>query len=608
MQNDSNNLSGSSEVSNELSIRGKILQKTSRKVIRRRFRKIEKVSLRHAHIFIIKRWQNARVVQRHALGWMVLVASLICLTALQMAWQQRAYSTVSNVDGGVYAEGTTGPIEVINPIFASTSSEQSASRLIFSGLVSYDKNNQLKGDLADSWLAEDGGRKYVVNLKQNVTWQDGKKFTADDVIFTMNRIKNPLTHSSLYNSWRDVKIIKLSEYQVAFELQQPYAPFINALTVGILPSHILSGVPPAQLREDSFNRSPIGTGPFIFDNIQTVNTDTGQYIIYLNANPNYMFGRPKLEKFQLHVYLDHDAIRRAFLAGEINAATDITSDDIDTIVSQKPSSEQVQAPVFDGVYALMRLDNPILGDLRVRQALRLAIDRSSIIKSISGASPLNGPLLDQQYSFVSRNKQPIFNNAEASSLLDKAGWIKRDNGLRYKDNQPLRLSVVTPQTGDFPKVLSHIASNWRSIGVEVDTNLVSTDNIQQNVLLPRAYDVFVYELAIGPDPDVLAYWHSSQADPRGLNLSNYRSAKADDALVGARSRVEPALRQRKYETFVNQWLSDVPAIALYQPGLPYVTSATTNSLISGESVSSPVDRYRNVVDWMVDTGRVFNSP
>jgi peptide/nickel transport system substrate-binding protein len=139
-------------------------------------------------------------------------------------------------------------------------------------------------------------------------------------------------------------------------------------------------------------------------------------------------------------------------------------------------------------------------------------------------------------------------------------------------------------------------NQWARVGVTFDSQLVRPDDIQQNVIIPRAYDVLIYELAIGGDPDVYAYWHSSQANDRGFNLSEYKSAQADDALDSARSRSDPALRTAKYHTFTQRWLADVPAIGLYRPGLTYIQTKGITSFTS-RNLTDPVDRYVNIRSW-----------
>src|SRR5690606_14137320 len=127
-----------------------------------------------------------------------------------------------------------------------------------------------------------------------------------------------------------------------------------------------------------------------------------------------------------------------------------------------------------------------------------------------------GPLFSSQVS-GQLTRMPSFNEERANRALDAAGWRRNGEGVRQKDNTELSLSVVALQTGDYPVVVEELARQWRELGVQVDVELVEPENVQQAVLRPRAYDVLVYELAIGSDPDIYAYWHSSQKSQNGLN-------------------------------------------------------------------------------------------
>lgn len=581
-----------------------------RKRIRKRARKIEALTLKHAHTFIIRRWDNVKDVRRLAIAWVALIGLLIGVSALQMITYQNAFSKITAADGGTYAEAVTGPLETINPLFASTSAEKSASKLIFSGLLSYDSKNTLRGEIAKSWRMENDGERYVVDLKQNVTWHDGAPVTADDVVFTIDRIKNPLTraNASLRNSWVGIKVLKLSQYSVAFDLSAKYAPFPHALTFGLLPKHLLNDIKPESLREAAFNRSPVGSGPFVFNRLQLIDPDQDRVVLYLNANKKFVRGAPKLERFQLHTYKDSERIKTAFITGEVNGAADLTSSDIKQVTDAIPTATLPKVTIFDGFYALFKMDSPYLQDLKVREALRLATDRSAIISKLNGnAETLNGPLLPEHFAPLADKRQPNTDKKAAEALLDQAGWTLQD-GKRSKDGQAMRLTVVAPRTGDYPAIMESIASQWRSVGVTLETQLVDVDTIQQNVLLPRAYDVLLYEMAIGADPDVSFYWHSSQASARGLNFSNYRSDIADEALVSAQSRNETALRQAKYEAFVDTWLKDVPAIALYKPYLHYVTTETAETVTSDITLTDPEDRYRNVEYWTIERAVINRTP
>ncbi|MEO5499403.1 MAG: peptide ABC transporter substrate-binding protein [Candidatus Saccharimonadales bacterium] len=579
------------------------------KHVRVRARKIEGATMRHAHRFIISRWANLRDVRRHAFGWLVLAALLIVATSIQLYWVQNAHSARQAVDGGTYAEGVIGRLDTLNPIYASTQSERSASYLLFSSLLRYDRENNLESDLAQSWKVSADGKAYTVVLREDALWHDGKPVTADDIVFTLKLIKNPQTRSNLYRTWQDIAVKAVSKYEVEFTLPSAYAPFPHALTFGILPEHMLENVSPARLREHPFNRDPVGSGPFEFKSIQIINPDADRVVLQAERNEAYYRGPVKLDRYQLHTFQDHDDLRQGFMSREINAATELTQSDIRTIVDQLPTSIVNDAPLYNGTYAFFQTDRPILSDQAVRKALLKATDRRAIQKDVADyASALDGPLLPEQIRGISDLKQAPYDTAGAKADLEAAGWVLKNGTVREKDGQALQLSVIAPRSGDFPEVLEAISKQWRSVGVDVKTQVVDTKTFEQNILTPRAYDVLIYELALGADPDVFAYWHSSQASVRGFNLSNYKSAVADDALLSARGRSEMDLRSAKYRGFFEQWLRDAPAVALYRPHLRYIATDSSVSVDRDQPVIDTLNRFNNLDDWTVQQGTQFKTP
>lgn len=578
------------------------------KHVRVRARKIEGATVRHAHRFIISRWANLRDVRRHAFGWIILAGLLVVATGLQLFWVQRAHSSYSPVAGGTYAEGVIGRLDTLNPLYASTQSERSASQLIFSSLLRYDDRNNLSSDLAETWKTSDDEKTYTVRLRNDAYWHDGRKVTAADVAFTLGLIKNPQTRSYLYRTWQDVSVQAVGTYELEFKLPSAYAPFPHALTFGVLPKHILEKFSPVRLREHPFNRDPLGSGPFRFRSIQIINPDADRVVLQADRNETYYRGAVKLERFQLHTYKNHDDLRQGFLTREINAANEIPTSDARTISEQAPDTIVSNAPLYNGVYAFFRTDNPTVNDKAVRKALVKATDRAQLRKGLAGyTSALEGPLLPEQINGIQALKQAAYNPTAAAAELEAAGWVLK-GPIREKDGQKLQLSIVAPRSGDFPDMLGELAKQWRKVGVDVKTQVVQTNTFEQNILTTRAYDVLLYELALGADPDVFAYWHSTQASVRGFNLSNYRSDIADDALLSARSRSESALRAAKYEGFYKQWLEDAPAVALYRPHLRYAATDNTRSLVSGNPVIDTVSRYNTIYRWTVLRDEQFNSP
>jgi len=342
--------------------------------------------------------------------------------------------------------------------------------------------------------------------------------------------------------------------------------------------------------------------------LQEVDAANGRKIIHLAKSESYFKGTPKLDRVQLHVYKDIDSVKRALATSEVNAATDLTVTDSNAVSTERYTVEH--RPVNSGVYALMNTASPVLTDKKVRQALQAGTNTQEVRSKLSTDLPeLYLPFIDSQV-YGNNPAKPVYDVNKANQLLTEAGWAMQGS-VRMKDGQPLTLSVVTTKNNDFETALEIIAKQWRALGVTVTTNIVDpsdpSQNVVQDILQPRQYDVLLYQLTIGGDPDVYAYWHSSQATS-GLNFSNYKSTVSDDALASARARVEPDLRNAKYITFANQWLADAPAIGLYQATMQYVHTKSVHALPKDFILVSAADRYSDVRFWSVGDRMVYTTP
>jgi peptide/nickel transport system substrate-binding protein len=581
--------------------------KVSSKDISRRAKKAEGATLRHAHKFLVNRWDNIRDVRRRIIGWMFGVALLITAVGFQMLWFQRSYVTQAPVSGGVYAEAAKGPIATLNPLYATSSAEGTISRLLFSSLYNYDTTGHLKNDLASSTKVDASGKVYTLTVRPDAKWQDGYSVTAKDIVFTVELMKNPSTRSVMSASWQDVTAIATSDYTVQFTLPAAYAAFPQALTFAVLPQHVLKDVDPRALRESSFSNGPTGSGPFTLRLLQPVDEQKGRKIVHLASNETYYRGKPKLERFQLHVYGSTEAIGTALRTGEVSAANDVSSDVARSIDTKR--YDILAKPVNSGVYALFNTTQPYLKSVKVRKALQLSTDTNLLRKELY-ATPLklDLPFVDGQLTGAGIPQAAVPSRSEAAKLLDSEGWAVGADGIRTKEGQPLKLRVVTRKNNEYERTLEVLAGQWRKLGVQIETEVVDStgtnQSFTQTVLQPRNYDVLVDELYIGGDPDVFAYWHS-----RGLlNLSNYSNVVSDDALSSARSRSEPELRNVKYKTFAAQWLADVPAIGLYQSNMLYARTKTVTSIGNDDKLISPAERYAGILNWTADRGAVYKTP
>ena len=583
--------------------------KFNSKILKKHMKKVEGATIKHAHKFVLKRLDNVREVQRNVVVWVLAMGLLIAATGLQIMWNQQSYQTASPAKDGTYAEAVLGPVDTLNPLFAKTSGEQSASYLMFSRLLRYDKTGHLGYDLANDIQISEANTVYTITIRPDVKWHDGAKLTAKDIAFTIDLMKNPNTRTS-DTGWSDVTTKVINDNTIKFILKSTYASFKDALIFPILPEHILGKINPVYIRENSFSQNPIGSGPFKFNIVQNIDIKSGRKLIYMTRNENYYSGTARLARFQLHVYDSNDSIINALSQNEVTAAADLSPSDIEHVNLRryKVSVEPIQS----GVYAIMNTKSETLKDTAMRKILQIATNTSAIRDKLPKDTPaLWLPFTTGQLT-GDIPPSPKYNQSEAKKLLDESGWKLNSNKVREKNGKELKLSALTVKNSEIENVLETIANQWRDLGIKVETKIIDlndeTQNVAQTILQPRNYDVLLYQLNIGADPDVYAYWHSSQVSLRGLNYSNYSNQISDDALTTARARIEPGLRNAKYLTFSKQWLTDIPAIGLYQSTIQYVTSRNANSFDKNNVLVSSIDRYSDVLDWSVGSQIVYKTP
>lgn len=583
-----------------------------KKNLSRHVKKAEGATVRHANKFILNRLDSIRAARRHIIVWLLLVGVIISAVGLQFVWFQQGYQTTAAAEGGTYAEASLGPIDTLNPLYVSSSAEAAASRLMFSSLYSYDRTGHLKGDLATNITSKDDDKVYVVKIRSDAKWHDGTKLTAKDIAFTINLIKNTQTRSPLRATWRDVHAAALDDTTIQFTLPAAYAAFPHALTFAVLPKHILEKVAPGAIRENTYSRAPIGSGPFEFKLLQTASSSFGgqHKAVHMVVNNSYYGGLPRLNRFEVHAYDTQEQILKALQSGEVNAAADLPGEL--ALQANSANYEVSTKPIDSGMYALFNNTSTFLKDKSVRQALQLATDTKEIRDNLSVPTPsLDLPFINGQLTGGDIPSAPATNLEKAKQLLDTAGW-KLSGNVRKKDGKALTISITTTKNVQYEKTLEVLAGQWRKLGISVSTQVLDpedpTVNFVQNVLQARNYDVLLYELFIGADPDVYAYWSSSQIGAGGYNFANYSNGEADAALSSARSRTDRALRNAKYVTFAKQWLDDAPAVGLYQSVVEYVANKHTKSVDPTATIISSTDRYDNILYWSVNQQPVYKTP
>jgi peptide/nickel transport system substrate-binding protein len=518
------------------------------------------------------------------------------------------YLELRPAKGGIFTEGILGSFTNVSPLYAASSVDNSVERLVFSGLFKFNQKNQLEGEIASGWTVDERGTTYTVKLRKNVTWHDGKPLTADDVAFTYALIQNPDAKSPLASSWQGITVTAVDPSTVTFKLPSLLSAFPYSMVNGIVPKHILKGVPAAQLRSVSFNTNkPVGSGPFKWEAIE-VSGDTPEdrkQRIALIPNDSYVSGAPKLDKYIVRTFQQEKDLIDAFKKRELNAAAGLTSMPED--FKDDLSIRDYNIPLSSQVMVFFKTNGDILKEPKVRQALSYGLDTAQVLNQIGRpVLPSNSPLLRGQVGYDPTVVQRTNNLDIANKLLDEAGWKMGTNNFRYKDKVKLSYILTTQDTSSYKTVADELKKQWAKIGVDV-TIAPQKDNELQSLIAQHSYDALLYGISIGPDPDVFAYWHGSQADlrsPNHLNFSKYTSVQADKALEAGRTRSDATARTIKYKSFLEAWINDAPAVSLYQPRYLYVVRDPLFNF-NQEVMNNGADRLNNVDNWMI---RETNQP
>lgn len=582
------------------------LKLQARRRMRKEKRHVEDITVQaddslDKHFF--KRINRLYEVRRFVVAWTLLLMFI----GFGAIWQVRGldsfYLKLAPVSGGVYREGIIGSYTTANPLFAVSSADVAVAKLVFSGLFKITPNGELEPDLAVGYTISADSLSYEVILRDDVYWHDGAKFSAKDVVYTYDQIKNPEVKSPLFSSWADVTVTAQDERSVIFKLPNTLSSFQYSMINGIVPEHILGAVSPSDLRSNTFNTvNPVGTGPFLYKSVEVLEDSINERRekVSLETNSNFYKNVPKIDGVSIRTYRDEDSMISAFEEKEIASMVGLQT--VSDVVLQDESVQTFSTPLSSQVMVFLNNSSQILNDVKVRQALVQATDTKALRLGIDyQLIESDSPFLKSHFTYEQERVQMGFNLSEADRLLNESGWTLNENGKRAKDGKILSLRLVSQSLTEYATVVKDLQKQWSEIGVVVDAVLQPEEEVQSGAIIRHDYDVLLYGISIGPDPDVFAYWHSSQADPRlrtRLNLSEYNSKVSDAALEAGRTRLDENLRKIKYEPFLDSWRADVPAIALYQPRFLFVVRGTLEGYKSGE-FNGPTDRFYSINDWQV---------
>ncbi|MEY4723844.1 MAG: hypothetical protein RLZZ324_1357 [Candidatus Parcubacteria bacterium] len=545
---------------------------------------------------------------------LLIAAIVISLGAIGFKFANDNMVTVP-ADGGDYVEASVGNPRYINPVLASSNdADNDLVKLVFTGLMRTDAKGDLQPDLAEKYDVSADGTTYTFTLRKGILWHDGKPFTSKDLVSTVNDIRDPAWKSPLASEFKNVTVTAPDDRTVVFTLHEPFAPFLSMLTFGVLPDHLWSQIKPDAASRAELNIKPVGTGPFKFksydkDKKGIIHTYT------LERNAAFYAVQPHLNTISFRFYDDFATAHDALLKRKADGISYLPLDYRDTVEKVRSlRAITLHLPQYTAVF-LNEKRNAILGDKSVRQALSMAVDREAVRTAAlqTDGVLVNSPILEGFVGYDDQRAAPAHDLVAAGKLLDAAGWVKADDGTRAKkgvDNKkkptllPLEIALTTVDAKEYQAAAAIVKQGWEQLGVKVDLDVVPASSIQKDKIRPRDYDALLYGEIIGSDPDPYPFWHSSQADENGLNLSMFNNRRADELLEKARTATSDDARVKMYGEFQDLLLADNAAIFLYSPTYTYAVSKKIKGLDEG-MIYSPADRFAEAATWYVNTGRAW---
>ncbi|MCL5667033.1 MAG: peptide ABC transporter substrate-binding protein [Patescibacteria group bacterium] len=515
-----------------------------------------------------------------------------------------AHTLIAPANGGTYTEGLFGQPTYLNPLLAHSETDLSLIRLIYSGLYKYDDNGQLVPDLAEGMpqISEDQ-KQYTINLKPNVKWHNGKSFTADDVIFTIQTLKDPAYKSPLSSLWQSTDVEKLSDYSVKFTTKDISGPFLQNLALPIMSKSVWGTVEPQNFLLSKYNLEAIGTGPYAIKEIKKQASGKIEQIT-LNASGNYYGGRPKIDSLAFKFFDTEDELLNALHSKEIGGFGYTPSGSNLYLEKDQQDFRTFSIPLPQYQVIFFNLNNPILADLSVRQALAAATNRQQVItgvfknNALFPASPLLPP------GSAASSSPDSFNAEQAKQILDNAGWkVDSKTGLRAKKNAVLELTITTNDSLANSQAAEIVANQWRALNIKVNLSVLPNQSAEA-AIHSRSFDVLLFPQKFGADPDPFLFWHSSQVKDPGFNLTGFANADADRLITEARTTTDNNIRKQKYEEFNNLITQQAPVIFLDQAMYVYAVDKRVKN-INLQNFYEPNQRFYDLPNWYMDERRVW---
>jgi len=494
--------------------------------------------------------------------------------------------------GDAIVVSSIGDAHSLVPILASDSASSDICGMLFNGLVKYDKDVNIVGDLAESWDILDDGLMIVFHLRENVKWHDGAAFTARDVEFTYKKLIDPAVKTPYGGDFERIKSLDImDEHTVKVTYKEPFAPALSSWGMWIIPEHLLKN---EDLNKTTFSRNPIGTGPYKFKSWKT-----GEKI-ELVSNHEYFEGRPYIDRYIYRIIPDEATIFLELQTQGVDLAL-LTPLEFTKQTNNKffqARYRKFEYPSFGYTYMGYNLSDPKFQDVRVRQAINYAVNKDEIINTVlfGLARITTGPFMLDSWAYNKDVKPAPYNVEEAKRLLKEAGWADTNkDGWLEKDGKLFEFTVLVNQGNtDRLRCAEMIQRYLKEVGIKMKIRVLEWGAMIHEFINKRRFEAVLMGWFLSRDPDNYDIWHSSKIREGEFNFIGYKNDEVDRLLVEGRLTFDRQKRAEIYHSIHRIVNDDQPCLFLYSPEvLPIL-----NKRFRGVEVS-PIGIGYNFIKWYV---------
>jgi len=511
------------------------------------------------------------------------------------------------VQGGVYTEALIGSMQRLDPVMDFYNRvDRDVDRLIFSQLIRFDERGLPQPDLAESWGISKDGTIYNFTIRSNVRWHDGEPLTSGDVIFTIGLLQEggETIPGDLQAFWGEIEVKFLDETNLQFHLPYAFAPFLDYLTFGVLPKHLLGNLSFEQLADSPYNLQPVGSGPFKFSHLITEeDLITG---VVLSAFEAYYGKEPFIEQITFVYYPDHNAALQAYRDNEVQGISEVAVGILPDVLGEEDLALYTgRMPEISMV--LLNLQNPEVPfflETSVRKALLYGINRQWMIDRLlmGQAVMTDSPILPGTWAYYDGLVRIDYDPDRARNLLRESGYVVPADGelVREKEETQVRFTLLYPDDDAHEQLVEVIQSNWLALDIAVEIEPVPYDQLINERLEQRDYQAALVDLNLArtPDPDPYPFWNQLQAIG-GQNYSQWDHRMASEYLEQARVENDLVERKRLYHNFQVIFNQEMPALPLFYPVYTYAVDRQVLGVKMGPLFESS-DRFAMILEWYME--------